>query len=286
MQTKRRFATATVTVAAFLFGFLAIAGGAWAHCDTTQGPVVADARIALDRGDITPVLKWLKPDSETEVRAAFQHALEVRALSPEAQHLADRYFFETLVRVHRAGEGAPYTGLKDVAPEAIIQASDKALASASVDELVQTVTAVEGDSSLATATLSSKAGDSLADTLTYICTPEGIRRGDSVYGGSDTYTNVFKEGVEVPPADLLAPGFRWSYTLEEDAYGAVTEITRSSEVSGTQMVEIGGQSFEALVIDYVQGGRTGQQIWAKGVGVYSYGESAGLTLERFTPGAP
>ena len=71
MQTKRRFATATVTVAAFLFGFLAIAGGAWAHCDTTQGPVVADARIALDRGDITPVLKWLKPDSETEVRAAF-----------------------------------------------------------------------------------------------------------------------------------------------------------------------------------------------------------------------
>ena len=111
MQTKRRFATATVTVAAFLFGFLAIAGGAWAHCDTTQGPVVADARIALDRGDITPVLKWLKPDSETEVRAAFQHALEVRALSPEAQHLA----------------------------------SDKALASASVDELVQTVTAAAAD---------------------------------------------------------------------------------------------------------------------------------------------
>lgn len=145
MQTKRRFATATVTVAAFLFGFLAIAGGAWAHCVTTQGPVVADARIALDRGDITPVLKWLKPDSETEVRAAFQHALEVRALSPEAQHLADRYFFETLVRVHRAGEGAPYTGLKDVAPETIIQASDKALASASVDELVQTVTAAAAD---------------------------------------------------------------------------------------------------------------------------------------------
>lgn len=116
MQTKRRFATATVTVAAFLFGFLAIAGGAWAHCDTTQGPVVADARIALDGGDITPVLKWLKPDSETEVRAAFQHALEVRALSPEAQHLADRYFFETLVRVHRAGEGAPYTGLRGCRP--------------------------------------------------------------------------------------------------------------------------------------------------------------------------
>ena len=145
MQTKRRFETVTVTVAAFLFGFLAIAGGAWAHCDTTQGPVVADARIALDRGDITPVLKWLQPENEPEVRAAFQQALKVRALGPAAQQLADRYFFETLVRVHRAGEGAPYTGLKDVAPEAIIQASDKALASASVDELVKTVSAAAAD---------------------------------------------------------------------------------------------------------------------------------------------
>ncbi len=152
--------------------------------------------------------------------------------------------------------------------------------------LVQTVTAVEGDAALATATLSSKAGDSLADTLTYVCTPEGIRRGDSVYGGSDTYTNVFKEGVEVPSAALLTPGYRWSYTLEEEAFGAVTEISRSSEVSGAQTVEIGGKSFDALLIDYDQGGRTGQQIWAKGVGVYSYGANSGLTLESFSPGTP
>lgn len=145
MQTQSRSTSATATVAVFLCGFLAVVTGAQAHCDTTQGPVVADATIALDRGEITPVLKWLKSDDEPEVRAAFQHALEVRALSPEAQHLADRYFFETLVRVHRAGEGAPYTGLKDVAPEAIIQASDKALASASVDEPVKTVSAAAAD---------------------------------------------------------------------------------------------------------------------------------------------
>ncbi len=145
MQTKSRSKTVTATVAAFLLALSGIPSGARAHCDTTQGPVVADARIALDRGDIMPVLKWLQPENEPEVRAAFQHAIEVRALSPEAQQLADRYFFETLVRVHRAGEGAPYTGLKDVAPEAMIQASDKALASGSVDELVRIVSAAAAD---------------------------------------------------------------------------------------------------------------------------------------------
>ncbi len=153
-------------------------------------------------------------------------------------------------------------------------------------KLVQTVTAVEGDASQATATLSSTVGDSPADTLTYVCTQDGIRRGDSVYGGFDTYKNTFKDGVEVPPADLLEPGYSWSYTLEEEAQGSVTEITRSSEVSGVQSVEVGGQTFEAVVIDYDQGGRTGQQIWAKGVGVYSFGSNSGFTLESFTPGTP
>jgi hypothetical protein len=53
----------------------------------------------------------------------------VRKQSKEAQALADRSFFETLVRVHRAGEGASYTGLKpagqDLGPA--IPAADKAL---------------------------------------------------------------------------------------------------------------------------------------------------------------
>lgn len=47
----------------------------------------------------------------------------------QARDLADRYFFETVVRVHRAGEGAPYDGLKpagrDLGPA--IPAADAAL---------------------------------------------------------------------------------------------------------------------------------------------------------------
>jgi hypothetical protein len=59
----------------------------------------------------------------------------------EAQELADRHFLETLVRLHRAGEGEPYTGLKPagVVEPAVVEA-DKALGSGSVDDLVKLVT--------------------------------------------------------------------------------------------------------------------------------------------------
>ena len=114
-----------------------------AHCDTLDGPVVKDARAALDSKDVTPVLKWVRHDKEGEIREAFQHALGVRALGPDALSLADRFFFETLVRVHREGEGAPYTGLKPAgtAVDPGIAASDMALETGSVDPLVKLLTA-------------------------------------------------------------------------------------------------------------------------------------------------
>ncbi len=115
--------------------------GARAHCDTLGGPVVAAAKAALEKSDITPVLKWVKAADEPAIRDAFQKTLVVRAKGPEAKALADMYFFETLVRVHRAGEGAPYTGLKPAdAIEPIVAAGDHALESGSVDEVVNHVT--------------------------------------------------------------------------------------------------------------------------------------------------
>jgi len=74
--------------------------------------VVAAARVALERGDVTPTLKWVSPDHEGEVRAVFAQVLVVHQLGPEAQAMADTYFFETLVRIHREGEGALYMGLR------------------------------------------------------------------------------------------------------------------------------------------------------------------------------
>jgi len=108
-----------------------------AHCDTLDGPVIEDARVALEARDVTPVLKWVAPAEEPELREAFGHALEVRGLGPEARALADRFFFETLVRLHRQGEGEPYTGLKPAGTrlDPGIAAADEALDTGSVEAL-------------------------------------------------------------------------------------------------------------------------------------------------------
>ena len=115
---------------------------AFGHCDTMDGPVILAAKAALEHQDITPVLKWVKPDGEAEVKAAFTKTLAVRTKGPEARDLADQFFFETLVRVHRAGEGAPFSGLKPAGTplEPPIEEADKALDTGSADKLVKLVT--------------------------------------------------------------------------------------------------------------------------------------------------
>lgn len=112
-----------------------------AHCDTLNGPVILTARTALEKGDVTPVLKWVKKEHEAQVKAVFQKTLAVRAQGPDAKEVADRYFLETLVRLHRAGEGEPYTGLKDEPAEPIVALADQALDSGSADALIEKVTA-------------------------------------------------------------------------------------------------------------------------------------------------
>lgn len=142
MYAKRYGKRFAIMAVLGLVGILGIRVAASAHCDTMDGPVVASARTALDRGNVTPILKWVKPNDESAITDAFQRTLVVRKKGPEARELADMYFFETLVRVHRAGEGAPYTGLKpagtDVGPA--VSSADKALETGSADALVKLVT--------------------------------------------------------------------------------------------------------------------------------------------------
>jgi hypothetical protein len=89
-----------------------VSTSASAHCDTMDGPVIAAARAPLQAGDVTPVLKWIPKQSEREIRAAFTRILKVRAGGAEARELVDKYFFETLLRLHQAVR--EYTGLKPV----------------------------------------------------------------------------------------------------------------------------------------------------------------------------
>lgn len=139
-MTARRLRIGLIVTA--ISALLLSAQPATAHCDTMEGPVIKDAQLAFKTGDVTPVLKWISKADEPQIRAAFNQAQKVRTLGPEARELAEQYFFETLVRVHRAGEGVAYTGLKPAGTEIEpgIEMADKALATRSIDKLVNQVT--------------------------------------------------------------------------------------------------------------------------------------------------
>lgn len=119
--------------------FLISSSQSFAHCDGLDGPVVKDARKALETGNVNFMLIWVKKEYEPEIISAFNKTLSVRKLSPKSKEFADMYFFETLVRIHRAGEGTPYTSLKlagrDLGPA--IPAADKAIETGSAKELVK-----------------------------------------------------------------------------------------------------------------------------------------------------
>jgi len=113
-----------------------------AHCDGLDGPVVKAAQKALETGDANPVLIWVQKKDEAEIKKAFQKTLAVRKLNPQAKELADMYFFESLVRIHRAGEGARYTGLQLAGRELgpAIPAADKALENGKVEPILKLLT--------------------------------------------------------------------------------------------------------------------------------------------------
>lgn len=100
-----------------------------AHCDTMDGPTATDGMKALETGNIHHAYKWIMPEYEEELKGIFELSLKVRGLGAEAREVADRFFLENLVRIHRAGEGAPFTGLKPhgVPIDPAVAAADRSL---------------------------------------------------------------------------------------------------------------------------------------------------------------
>jgi hypothetical protein len=127
-------------------GMLLLTAGAadraYAHCDTMDGPVVKAAQQALKTGNVNYALLWVRSQDEATIRSAFQRTLKARKQSGVAREIADLWFFETLVRLHREGEGAPYTGLKPagLAEHPAVAAADRALAKGSITELERLLT--------------------------------------------------------------------------------------------------------------------------------------------------
>lgn len=120
---------------------VAMAVPAHAHCDGMDGPVITEALSAIESGDVTSILKWVPKHDEAEIRALFDKTLTVRVLSPEAREVADRHFLESLVRLHRAGEGVAFTGIKPSGTPidpAVVRA-DAALVDGTVDRLADDI---------------------------------------------------------------------------------------------------------------------------------------------------
>jgi hypothetical protein len=153
-----------------------------AHCDGLDGPVVKAAQQALATGNVALALAWVQEKDETEIRQAFRDTLAVRGLGTEARALADRYFFETLVRVHRQGENAPYTGLKpagrDLGPA--IPAADKALEQEKADAVIQL--------------LSRSVEDGTRARLAHALHAKARRTGDDVAAGRE-YVRAYVEFI-------------------------------------------------------------------------------------------
>ena len=126
----------------YLFGLLLmlwmLPQSAFAHCDSYDGPVVRDAIKALENEAVDPVLKWIEPEYENEITALFSRTLKYKNGDPQVYLLLEKHFLETLVRIHREGEGEPYTGLKPAgATEPIIRMTDAALNDSDINSLLK-----------------------------------------------------------------------------------------------------------------------------------------------------
>lgn len=133
---KQIFQPLLVTAVLLLTSF-----AAFGHCDSKDGPVVGAAIKAIAHDNVNYALIWVKPEYEKQVKEAFESTMRVRRLSKEAEKLADNCFFETLVRLHRAGEGMAYTGLKPhgTPVDNKIQAADSSISVGNLSPLMPLV---------------------------------------------------------------------------------------------------------------------------------------------------
>ena len=109
----------------------------FAHCDSYDGPVIKDAEKAIETNNVNLVFKWVTKEQEKEITALFQKTYELRNGDKDVYEIVEKHFFETLVRLHRETEGAPYTGLKPAGTtKQIIQMTDKALQENNVEDFL------------------------------------------------------------------------------------------------------------------------------------------------------
>lgn len=128
------------TILAVVFASLLMLLGALpasAHCDSYDGPVIKDATLALETNNVNLVLKWITKEQEQEIISLFNKTYSLKNSDKEIYAIVKKHFLETLVRLHRETEGAPYTGLKPAGTtKQIVLMTDKALLEENVDDFL------------------------------------------------------------------------------------------------------------------------------------------------------
>lgn len=124
-----------------VFAFMLASISGFAHCDSYDGPVIKDALKALDQNNVQLVLKWIEPQQEEEIISLFNKTYRLKKDDPQVYPIVEKYFLETLVRLHRETEGAPYTGLKPAGSTTpLVTMADNSIANEDVGNVIKTVT--------------------------------------------------------------------------------------------------------------------------------------------------
>lgn len=125
----------SMVVASFIMVLFSLS--AFGHCDSYDGPTVKDALTALKTNNVNLVLKWIDQEQEAQVIPLFHKTYKLRNGDPEIYAVVEKHFLETLVRLHRETEGAPFTGLKPAgSTKPIILLTDQALENKDVDGML------------------------------------------------------------------------------------------------------------------------------------------------------
>ena len=129
ISLKSKSGKRALLITLLFLGLWAIPQNIFAHCDSYDGPVIKDALKALENNEPGLLMKWINAEHEKEINDLFTKTMKYRSGDKEIYSLIEKHFLETLVRVHREGEGEPYTGLKPAGTtKQIIQLTDIALA--------------------------------------------------------------------------------------------------------------------------------------------------------------
>src|SRR5690606_19800842 len=133
-KIEKSLGKAAVLLAAIMLVFTV---PSYAHCDSYDGPVIQDAYKALDQEDVSYVLKWIYEDQEAGIKSLFSKTVNLKHGDAELYSIVEKHFLETLVRLHRETEGAPYTGLKPAGSTApIVEMADRSIENQEIKTLL------------------------------------------------------------------------------------------------------------------------------------------------------